>query len=233
MSTIINNYDRIIYRATTLYTEQELKMTSQFSSLPITKNTLSKLKTDQRKDEKRAHLANIKKVDMGALDDVLIRMDIRKNLIHYTTNVLTLRNANNQDINAREEERIAHEQANSARLRRQQVTRVLTPDSTSEDLEATTASINMNDELDHKCPDKVYLYRDNKDCACCYCEITPTDISLLDCGHCYHFLCAHRAYKNDPQHRCPLCRAEQMIPPRSTATSTHILGDIMDDIFAP
>jgi hypothetical protein len=107
------------------------------------------------------------------------------------------------------------------------------PDSPTENLGEALNNMFV-EESDEKHPTRVYLDKDNKSCILCSVDLTRDNISVLDCGHCFHFLCAHRAYRSDRQHRCPICRAVQMIVPRSCRASSSLLDKrLLDEVFPP
>jgi len=71
---------------------------------------------------------------------------------------------------------------------------------------------------------KVYLDKKTL-CAICPKKLDRNDISALDCGHCFHFMCAIKSYANDVKHRCPVCRIPMETVPRSTQESLAVIGE--------
>jgi hypothetical protein len=93
--------------------------------------------------------------------------------------------------------------------------------------------VGESDEEDKR-PIRVILDADHKTCTVCSNDLKRNDICVLDCGHCFHFICAHRAYRSDSQHRCPTCRAIQVIVPRSCQASARLLDEeLLDEVFPP
>jgi len=80
---------------------------------------------------------------------------------------------------------------------------------------------------------KAFISTRNKTCAICQDDITREEITVLDCGHCFHFICANRNYFYDRQHRCASCRVEQKFPPRTPMVTEGIIGETLDDVFGP
>jgi len=87
---------------------------------------------------------------------------------------------------------------------------------------------------------KVILSQDNKKCAICRKVLSRTDISLMECGHCFHFMCAidwDRVPtlidgKNVLTHECFICKAKQKELPLTLQQSIKIIGkEKMNEVF--
>jgi len=71
---------------------------------------------------------------------------------------------------------------------------------------------------------KVYLDKKTS-CPICPRKLDRSDVSVLDCGHCFHFMCAIKSFANDEKHRCPVCRTPMQAVPRSTQESLVVIGE--------
>lgn len=51
-------------------------------------------------------------------------------------------------------------------------------------------------------------FNDNNICLVCYDELKEEDLSILKCGHKFHYECIHMTYKNMKSRCCPYCRSD-------------------------
>jgi len=86
-------------------------------------------------------------------------------------------------------------------------------------------------DLDEKVEFKSVFDCDHKTCSICKEDMTREEITVLDCGHCFHFICANRNYFTDRRHRCAMCRTPQGFPPRTPGQAAVLLGEKMDEVF--
>lgn len=95
------------------------------------------------------------------------------------------------------------------------------------DLESKDTKENTEDDIE------VHLDPDHLGCTLCPYKMDREGFTILvDCGHCFHFHCANKAFKADIKHRCPLCREVMKEPPITNKTAKEMLGpEQLDMIF--
>jgi len=81
--------------------------------------------------------------------------------------------------------------------------------------------------------EKVIFDKDHKICTICYHNMHRGDICVLECGHCFHFMCATKWWRgtisNDDgeameRHTCSWCNHIQNEPPITLRGSLKIIG---------
>jgi hypothetical protein len=280
---ISNTFDRnLLTRNSEAYRNIYRELQSKVHRMPLTRATLTKLRNELNKVESKATTAFAKLLDMGEnLDKIIMTIDAYCRLIDIVDSEVNDTVDNTDLMDALEEERKAQEQAQIARLRRQQVeserkvvaaerrasgrgrpsargrSPVRTAPSTSREraprrspspLRAPTTSRSptadlrdgMNSMAVAENELKVYLSRENRTCGICqdpHQLLSRSDISVLSCGHCFHFLCAmkwHGDRRQNPFRRCAICRTTQSQAPPTTSNSLLIIGGTqLDEIFGP
>jgi len=70
------------------------------------------------------------------------------------------------------------------------------------------------------------------ECAICHEELSRESISILHCGHVFHFLCAQRWWRygngNNRRHSCASCRVvDDARPPYSNQATIGIIGEVL------
>jgi len=89
---------------------------------------------------------------------------------------------------------------------------------------------------------KVVLSKEDKQCKFCHKDLSRDNISVLECGHCLHFMCACRYYgkvniiegREKMCCECFVCGQLQKESPLGLRDSHKIIGDeLLNQVFGP
>jgi hypothetical protein len=91
----------------------------------------------------------------------------------------------------------------------------------------------INEDKEEKHEVKVFLDPDHKQCTICHQPLTRQEITVLKCGHCFHFICANRWYRTGGAHSCAICRNVDHTAPITPGEARSIIGERLDEVFGP